>query len=232
MATRKNLFFSPLPLYCIAVFYFKAAGVTSVRQRGIYVEVQMEVTGDLSCGVTRLSNRRKIDRFDNEPQLFVLISSSLMLFPKCGHLLAKGPGAYNVAAFKKKKKIFSQLKMSAVCMATAQKQSSKVFCIPPGRLKAWVTQPATLSVGNVGLMLQAECAELFAWLDWQCSGVEARWKQSTRMQDSLLWWCYCCFPCLHEKLVPFLFKQLLYILQGPVPLIPQVVLQLAFDRRS
>lgn len=60
----------------------------------------MEVTGDLSCGVSRLSNCHTIDCFDNEPQLFVLIPFPLlMLFPKCGHLLAEGPGAYSAAAF-------------------------------------------------------------------------------------------------------------------------------------
>lgn len=160
---RKSIF--PSLLYCCVFsffIYFKATGVTSVRQRGIYVKVQMEVTGDLSCGVSRLSNCHTIDCFDIEPPLFVLIPFPLlMLFPKCGHLLAEGPGAYSAAAFFKFV-FLSQLKMSAAC-GCGTKQSSKVFCIPRGRLKAWVTR----SAGNMCLRLQAECAELFAWLLWQ-----------------------------------------------------------------
>lgn len=53
----------------------------------------MEVTSDLSCGVSQLSNCHTMDCLDNEPRLFVLTSSYLMLFPKCGHLLAERPGA-------------------------------------------------------------------------------------------------------------------------------------------
>ncbi|MED6250403.1 hypothetical protein ATANTOWER_017901, partial [Ataeniobius toweri] len=106
-------------------------GVTPVRQRGIYVQVQMEVTGDLSCGVSRLSNCRTIDCFDNEPQLFVLISSSLMLFPKCGHLLAEGPGAYNVACFFFSPFLFnlffSLSSKCQLCAATAQSSHPRSF---------------------------------------------------------------------------------------------------------
>ncbi|KAI4798044.1 hypothetical protein KUCAC02_023606, partial [Chaenocephalus aceratus] len=53
---------SPLHAGCVA----NCAG-----QRGIYVRVRMEVTGDLSRGASQLSNRHTMDCFDNEPQLFV-----------------------------------------------------------------------------------------------------------------------------------------------------------------
>lgn len=45
--------------------------INYTRQQGIYVQVQMEVTSDLSCGVSQLSNCQTIDCFDNEPHFFV-----------------------------------------------------------------------------------------------------------------------------------------------------------------
>lgn len=89
-----------------------------------------------------------------------LISSYLMLFPRCGHLLTERPGAcVSVHVFPPLLRIFflSQLKMSAVCCT---KQPSMVFWIPPGSTEV-IGQPVTQSVGNVCFVLLAECGKLF-----------------------------------------------------------------------
>lgn len=106
-----------------------------------------------------------------------LISSYVMLFPKCGHLLTERPGACvpaHVFSLLKKKKKNSQLEMSTVC---STKQPSKAFWIPPGTTEV-ICQPVTQSVGNVCFMLLAECGELFAGAAEQHSAWEAGWKWS------------------------------------------------------
>lgn len=45
--------------------------INCAGRRGIYVQVQMEVTSDLCCDVSRLSNCQTMDCSDNEPRLFV-----------------------------------------------------------------------------------------------------------------------------------------------------------------
>lgn len=53
------------------------------RQRGIYEQVQMEVTSDLSRGVRRALKPQDCGAFRQSASLF-LISSNRILFPKCG----------------------------------------------------------------------------------------------------------------------------------------------------
>lgn len=53
------------------------------RQRGIYEQVQMEVTSDLSRGVRRALKPQDCGAFRQAASLF-LISSNWILFPKCG----------------------------------------------------------------------------------------------------------------------------------------------------
>lgn len=110
-----------------------------------------------------------------------LISSYVMLFPKCGHLLTERPGAFVSAHvfFSFFKTFFfslSQLKMSTV---SCTKQPSKVFWIAPGTTEV-ICQPVTQSVGNVCFMLLAECRELFALAAEQHGAWEAgcRWRGS------------------------------------------------------
>lgn len=65
----KYIFFLPFLLHGSS---FRAGCVINCTgQWGIYVKVQMEVTSDLSCGVSQLSNCQTLDCSDNEPQLFV-----------------------------------------------------------------------------------------------------------------------------------------------------------------
>lgn len=88
-----------------------------------------------------------------------LISPYVMVFTKSGRLIAGRPGACASArdSFLPLRILFSQLKMSAVCLT---KQPSN-FGIAAGATEV-VCQPVTQSVGNVCFMLPAERGEFFA----------------------------------------------------------------------
>lgn len=107
---------------------------------GIYVQVQMEVTSDLSCGI-----RPALSLHDNgllRQWASALCPSSLhtwCYFLNVGILSRLSP---------------SQPQMSAACCT---KEPSNIFWIPPGATEV-ICQPVTQSVGNACFMLLAEWA--------------------------------------------------------------------------
>lgn len=88
-----------------------------------------------------------------------LISPYVMVFTESGRLITGRPGACASArdSFPLLRIIFSQLKMSAVCLT---KQPCN-FRIAAGAPEV-VCQPVAQSVGNVCFVLPAECGEFFA----------------------------------------------------------------------
>lgn len=174
---KTKYIFSPL-FFLLHRSSFRAGCVINCTgQRGIYVQVQMEVTSDLSCGVSQLSNCHTMDCLDNEPRLFVLISSYLMLFPKCGHLLTERPQACVSAHVFFFFSFLICFSLSAQMSTVFCTKPSKVFWIPPGTTEV-IGQLVTQSADNVCFMLLPECGELFAVADELRSASEARWKWS------------------------------------------------------
>lgn len=158
------------------------------------------------------------------------ISSDVMLFSKCGHLLTERPRACASAhVFFLWIFFLSQLQMSALCYT---KQLSRVFWIPPGATEV-ICQPVTQSVGNVCFILLAERGELFANTAEATRCLRGRVKVERvitpghgTVRGILLWCCYC--GQRHPYLLQTAAKSHTYF-QRTLPLIHSVLLQLATD---
>ena len=230
-------FFSS-PLYCMAAPSELAVLLTTPDSRGFMCRSKWKWPVTFPVALANSQTARYWTASTMSCRSLSLNFSYLMLFPKCGHLLTKRPGAcVSAHVFFSFFKFFflSQLKMSTVCCT---KQPSMVFWIPLGTAEV-IGQPVTQSVGNVYFMLLTECGEFFAGVYWATRGLRGRVGvvQATAIGQNtvtcvLMWRCSCCFlrPPLYRapSSVQRAAKTHIFFKRA-LPVIPPVFLQLAID---